>query len=210
MKFTATRRTTVRTAVALAGVATLGLALPSTNGEAATGPETSPPAASAQEARTISAQEGQTAHNRHSARIPRVAAAWAKAWNNADPRAMASLFTENGVYQDNAFQVAMTGPEGVATWVNITGKSIANTHVRVMDAFQQGNRIAVRWEFSGTDTGAFAKDRPATGKSFTVPATTVIDLKNGKIQQLTDYYNLADLLRQVGLPAGVWTPPPAQ
>ena len=36
-----------------------------------------------------------------------------------------------------------------------------------------------------------------------------MDLKGGKIQHLTDYYNLADLLRQVGLPAGVWTPPGA-
>lgn len=202
MKFTALRRTTARTAVALAGVATLGLALPSAHGVAATASETNSSA--------VSVQVGQTVQNRHGARIPHVAAAWAKAWNNADPRAMASLFAKNGVYQDNAFQVAMTGPQGAATWVDITGKSIANAHVRLVDAFQRGDRIAIRWEFSGTDTGAFAKDRPATGKSFTVPATTIIDLKHGKIQQLTDYYNLADLLRQVGLPAGVWTPPPAQ
>lgn len=154
--------------------------------------------------------EGETqpvAYNPHDTRLPRMVAAWADAWNTASPRKMAALFTEDGVYQDNAFQVAMTGPAGAAQWVTITEQSIKNAHVDVVDAFREGNKIAVRWNFSGADTGAFAKDRPATGKSFNVPVTTVMDLNGGKIQHLTDYYNLADLLRQVGLPAGVWTPP---
>ncbi|MGW5251113.1 ester cyclase [Streptomyces sp. NPDC004129] len=149
------------------------------------------------------------AYSRPDIRIPRMVAAWAEAWNTASPQKMAAMFTEDGVYQGNAFQVTMTGHAGVATWVAITEQGIKNAHVHVVDAFGEGDKIAVRWTFSGTDTGAFAKDRPATGKSFSVPATTVMDLKGGKIQHLTDYYNLADLLRQVGLPAGVWTPPGA-
>jgi steroid delta-isomerase-like uncharacterized protein len=159
----------------------------------------------AQAATPSSAQT--VAYGRHGARIPRVVAAWADAWNTANPQKMGALFAKDGVYQDNAFQVAMTGPKGAATWITITEQSVKNAHVDVVDAFRSGDKVAVRWNFSGTDTGAFDKDVPATGKSFTVPATTVIDLKGDKIQHLTDYYNLADLLRQAGLTSGPWTPP---
>ncbi|MYW90159.1 SgcJ/EcaC family oxidoreductase [Amycolatopsis rubida] len=142
-----------------------------------------------------------------SSRIPHVVKAWAEAWNAGDAAEMASLFTNDGTYRDNAFQVAMSGRQGVENWVNITERSIRDAHVDVRDAFRSGDRVAVRWTFSGTDTGAFDKTRPATGKSFRVPASTLIDLRGERIQQVTDYYNLADVLRQVGLPAGPWTPP---
>ncbi|MFE3172797.1 nuclear transport factor 2 family protein [Amycolatopsis sp. NPDC059090] len=150
---------------------------------------------------------GSVAQAQVSQRIPHVVKAWADAWNSGDAAKMASLFTDDGTYQDNAFQVAMSGQEGVANWVEITERSIRNAHVDVQDAFRSGDRIAVRWTFSGTDTGAFDKTRPATGKSFRVPVSTLIDLRGERIRQLTDYYNLADVLRQVGLPAGPWTPP---
>ncbi|MFC6089675.1 ester cyclase [Saccharothrix lopnurensis] len=149
------------------------------------------------------------AHHDHAHRSTPIADEWAAAWNTNSPERMAALFTDTGSYTDHAFQATFTGKDGVAGWVANTHASIEDPRVEIVDAFRSGDRVAVRWEFSGTDIGSFAEHLPPTGKSFTVPVLTHFELKNGKIARCEDYYNLADLLRQVGLPSGVWTPPGA-
>jgi steroid delta-isomerase-like uncharacterized protein len=141
--------------------------------------------------------------------LPRIVTRWAAAWNSGSPDRMAALFTADGVYEDLAFQTTFRGPEGVATWVSITTRSIRDARVEVLDAFRRGDRVAVRWTFSGRDTGAFAPGLPPTAGAFSVPASSLFELRGGKLRRVTDFYNLADLLRQVGLPAGAYTPAPA-
>lgn len=51
--------------------------------------------------------------------------------------------------------------------------------------------------------------QPPTGKSFSVPAASIFEMKGDKIRRVDDYYNLADLLGQLGLQPGAWVPPPA-
>lgn len=43
---------------------------------------------------------------------------------------------------------------------------------------------------------------PATGKSFSVPSASVGTIENGKIKTNTDYWNMHDLLRQLGVIPG--------
>ena len=137
--------------------------------------------------------------------IPPIVKKWAAAWESSDAAGMAKLFTADGVYDDFAFQARSTGPAGIAMWVNITGHSLPGAKADILDVFQSGDRIAIRWMFNATP----AKGNPlrATGRSFSVPVVTVLALKGGLIQRDSDYYNLADVLRQLGLPAGPWTPP---
>lgn len=73
---------------------------------------------------------------------------------------MAALFTDDGIYEDFAFQTSFRGTPGVARWVAITNASIRHAKVELVDAFRVGDRAATRWIFSGTDTGAFARDLP--------------------------------------------------
>jgi steroid delta-isomerase-like uncharacterized protein len=142
---------------------------------------------------------------------PRIVQQWATAWTTLNPVAMSKLFDRNGVYTDHAFQASFTGPAGAKTWVELTADSINPAKVTIHDTIVQGDRIAVTWTFSGTFTenSPFTPPYSAAGKSFAVPATSIITLHHGKIRSVDDYYNLADLLRQVGLPAGAYTPPTA-
>ncbi|WP_165956466.1 ester cyclase [Kribbella antibiotica] len=142
---------------------------------------------------------------------PRIVQQWANAWTTMNPVAMSNLFDKNGVYIDHAFQASFTGPAGAKLWVELTADSINPAKVAVHDTIAQGNNIAVTWTFSGTFTGdsPFTPPYTAEGKSFAVPATSIITLRHGKILKIDDYYNLADILRQVGLPAGAYTPPSA-
>ncbi len=58
--------------------------------------------------------------------LPPVVEAWANAWNDFDARGMAALFTEHGVYRDEAFQATFAGRDAVAAWVEIglVGKQV--------------------------------------------------------------------------------------
>ncbi len=187
-------RTTNRSSALVISAAALAAAL---GGTAAAAPASMP------------AQASVSAYGEHGNRSTRVVDQWAAAWNTNSPQRMAALFTDTGSYTDHAFQATFAGKDGVATWITITHTAIKNPKVEVLNSFRSGDRVAVRWEFSGTDTGAFAKHLPPTGKSFTVPVLTYFEMKGDKIQRCEDYYNVADLLRQVGLPAGAWTPPTA-
>jgi steroid delta-isomerase-like uncharacterized protein len=125
-------------------------------------------------------------------RIPRLVRQWADAWNTNDPQQMAALFTRDGVYEDFAFGARFTGREGVASWVTITWTALDEVEVDVTDTFRTADRISIRWTFRGQIAGA---PRP-----FAVPASSVLELRNGRIAYAGDYYNLAEVLKQSGLP----------
>jgi ketosteroid isomerase-like protein len=52
----------------------------------------------------------------------------------------------------------------------------------------------IEWMFSGTDKDVFK-----TGEKFSVRGVSVIDMRDGKIFRNVDYYDVATVMRQVGL-----------
>lgn len=137
--------------------------------------------------------------------VPHIVQAWANAWNTADSSAMAQLFTADGVYEDYAFQAVWTGPEQVAQWVDITAANIPGARVEIIEAYRVEDRATVRWVFHGTPERL--ADIEGTGTSFSVSAVSVLELEGERIARVSDFYNLANLLRQLGLEAGPWVPP---
>lgn len=81
--------------------------------------------------------------------------------------------------------------------MNFTRSVVPDARIEVLDAFRAGDRIAVRWTFSGTPDADFAPG--VTGRSFSVPGSSVFELQGREIQRVSDYYNLADLNAQIGL-----------
>lgn len=135
--------------------------------------------------------------------VPPLVQSWMDAWNSGDAQAMADLFTENGVYQDFAFGARAQGQAGVSSWVGLTVQNIPDAHGVILDAFQTGDRAAVQWVFSGTPLRMGPVE--GTGESFSVPATSVFILKGGRIQAVHDYYNRAEIFRQLGLPTDAFS-----
>lgn len=129
--------------------------------------------------------------------VPEVVQKWMDAWNSADASGMAALFTEGGVYQDYAFGAKVQGKDGVAGWVELTVQNIPDARGEIIDAFRVGDRAAVQWIFTGTPIRMGPVE--GTGKSFSVPATSVFVLEGNRIRAVHDYYNRAELFAQLGL-----------
>src|SRR3954454_6095039 len=110
----------------------------------------------------------------HASLVPPIVQRWMDAWNAKDPGAMSSLFTPEGKYEDLAFKISARGQKAVATWVQISIDHIPNLHGEVLDAFQSGDRVAVRWIFSGTPR--MLGPVQGTGKSYRLTVFTVIEL----------------------------------
>lgn len=170
-------------AATVAALAVSGASVPAASAKATNGPSVLVRAVTATGDRSSAAQR----------RVPRLVTQWARAWNTAAADDLASLFTARATYSDFAFGATFTGRAEIAEWVRITHRSIDNLDVEVTDAFRTSDRIAVRWTFSGQIVGA--------PKPFSVPASTVMEIRRGKITYNGDYYNLAEVLRQSGLPS---------
>lgn len=136
----------------------------------------------------------------HARGNPGVVTQWAAAWNGSDPQALAKLFVRDATYTDFGVNKVSTGRDGVAAWKYGTDQLIDGAHVTVKEAFRDGDRIAAETTYAGHIKGA-----PAP---FAVPMTTIFDLCGNLISADRDYYSLATLLAQSGLPAD-WTPPAA-
>ncbi|WBQ04392.1 nuclear transport factor 2 family protein [Kribbella sp. CA-293567] len=175
------------TAVLTVSVATAGVATVAAVGPAnaqVPAPASSAPAS----ASTVSAAASWGHHNSKA-----IVSQWETAWTKNQPAKMAALFTRDSTYTDLAFGAEWHGQAEIGNWVTKTHAVIKNTKVKVHTSFRSGNQIAIEWTFSGTMPGAT--------KPFAVPATTIIKLRGEKIVTNSDYYNLAVLLKQSGLPA---------
>jgi steroid delta-isomerase-like uncharacterized protein len=124
--------------------------------------------------------------------FPKIVQEWADAWNTGNGDRMATLFATDGMYQDFSLGYSFKGRAEVAKFVQESIKNVVDLHVNVTDAFRAGNRVALRFVFSGHVNGA--------PKAFSVPVLTVMELKGDKISYDGDYYNRLEVLRQSGLP----------
>ena len=58
--------------------------------------------------------------------------------------------------------------------------------------------IAFEWAFSGTNTGAWGPETPATNKSVTFSGVSFVRIKDGKIAYQGDYYDALGFNKQLG------------
>lgn len=138
--------------------------------------------------------------------IPPIVERWAAALNARNPEQVAALFTDDGVHEDLAFELVSRGQEEIANFFTLTLVGVPDSRVELMYAFQDGDRAAALWIWSGTYTGEFAPELPATGRPFAVSIASLFELKGDSIARIGDFYNLGPWLRQVGLAAGQGAP----
>ena len=95
------------------------------------------------------------------------------------------------------------GPGGFRGIVAGLRTGFPDIHYTVDDMIAEGDRVAVRWHWTGTNKGPF-RAFPATGKTFTNPGVGIFQFKDGKIVAATLETDRLGFLEQMGVvPPGV-------
>jgi steroid delta-isomerase-like uncharacterized protein len=90
-----------------------------------------------------------------------------------------------------------SGRQGVRAYVENTVGTFSDFKVVVDDVVAEGDKVAVRLTFSGTQKGAF-HGVPATGKSFSISAMAFARLADGKIAEWWENADVLGLMQQIG------------
>lgn len=119
-------------------------------------------------------------------------------WNTHDVEKIASFFTDDCVYDNLARGQIYRGKDQLKGWAKPSLDAIPDFKLDITSLFASGELLACEWVMTGTLSEG-SPELPATGKNFSVRGSTIVQLKNGKIQRNVDYWDLATFLRQVGL-----------
>src|SRR5438046_9988924 len=98
------------------------------------------------------------------------------------------------MYVQMSFGMTSQGTSNIHDFAQFFFTVVPDLHVEYLDSTIKGGHGTIEWIFSGTDKGIYS-----TGKTFSVRGVTVIDVHGGKISRNSDYYDLATILRELGL-----------
>lgn len=124
--------------------------------------------------------------------------AWIAAWNSHDVNAVAALGTDDVLYEDVPTGAVNHGTTELRRFAQFFFTAVPDLKLELVNAVGQsdlkGGHGLIEWILSGTDLGVYK-----TGKRFSVRGVTTFDTVGGRISRNSDYWDLATLLRQVGL-----------
>ena len=123
-----------------------------------------------------------------------IAENWISAWNSHDPDKLTAIFTADVTYEDVPFSAVNHGSAELRKFAASEFEGVPDLRVELANSSIQDGHGSIEWTFSGTDAGIFK-----TGKKFSVRGVSIVTVKNGKISRNLDYYDVATLMKQVGL-----------
>jgi len=118
-----------------------------------------------------------------------------------DSKKFASLFTDDGVFNDVSAGVKYRGKE-LGRVVDIYAAAFPDMHRELYDLYEIGEVIVVELSLNGTHKGPLALPAgiiPATGKEMHAPCCDVFRLKDGKVQSFNCYTAATIMMAQLGV-----------
>jgi steroid delta-isomerase-like uncharacterized protein len=125
--------------------------------------------------------------------------AYLEAWNAHDSAAVARHMAHDAIYEDVALGRVLHGPSEIASFVEEATRTSSDFRFEVVSLFAAGYDYANEWVMVGTNDRQ-VRGVPPTGRSFRVRGASIGKLDaSGRIAENRDYYNLAELLTQLGI-----------
>jgi predicted ester cyclase len=122
-------------------------------------------------------------------------------WNQRRLETIDELLTPNAVAHDLGGQGASTtGPEEFRNAAEQLLSAFGETHFTVDDIFGIGDRVAVRLTGRLKNTGSLGL-LPPTGAEISVPVMCIVHLKDGRIIEGWNCWDVATALRAANAPA---------
>jgi predicted ester cyclase len=103
-------------------------------------------------------------------------------WNKGDFRLGDRMFTGQVVLHYRGRDIPLTAESGVRI-VQMWREGFPDFHFKLEDMIVQGNKVALRIPFTGTNLGKFQGQEP-TGKKVSVSETLIIRIEDGKIAEM--------------------------
>ncbi|WP_044873702.1 SgcJ/EcaC family oxidoreductase [Pseudomonas sp. LFM046] len=122
------------------------------------------------------------------------------AWNAHDPDKAASFFAEDGVYFDATVGTPQKGRAAARdNVIKVFVGAVPDLKWKMTsEPIVSADGIAFQWEFSGTNSGPWSAETPATNKPLKFEGVSFVRIKNGKIVYQGDYYDALGFNKQLG------------
>lgn len=144
----------------------------------------------------LAAGDGQPANGARSA--AQVADELIAAWNDHDAERVAACYAPDYVGEDVAQAEPQHGPAEVRRLTAFYFRAFPDLQVSVDSFIVQGDQAVLVWTWRGTHRGTFMRI-PPTGRPVTVRGSTIFTLNGGLIRSAVRIWDVAGLLRAVGL-----------
>jgi steroid delta-isomerase-like uncharacterized protein len=119
-------------------------------------------------------------------------------FNSHDAEAAAAFFAEDAVLYDSGVATPAVGRRKIAALYARHYAAIPDAHVHVDRMVAESDTVVAEWTSSGTHRGKLM-GIPPTGKTVSFKGVSFIRYRNGVAVNDTRVWDLAGLLRQIGL-----------
>ena len=121
-----------------------------------------------------------------------------QAWNSHDIEKVLRFYSPAYVAEDVGQAFLLRGHEGIRAMLETYWQAFPDREFTVIDAVVQDSRMAIVWMAEGTHRGPIM-NIPATGHRVEVRGVSIIDVKDGLIVRGQYIWDLAGMLRHMGL-----------
>ena len=120
------------------------------------------------------------------------------AWNTRSHEKILPFYAPDYVVEDITAGRVREGWEGLKQWTGSVFAAFPNLHYTLVDNVETENKIVLHWLAKGNHQGPLMRI-PATGKNVFIHGMSILTLEKGKIKHGQVMWDLAGVLRQIGL-----------
>jgi steroid delta-isomerase-like uncharacterized protein len=121
-----------------------------------------------------------------------------QAWNSHDIEKVLSFYSPEYIADDVSQASLLRGHEGLRAMLESYWRAFPDLEFAVTDMVIEGPRVATVWVAAGTHQGTIM-NIPPTGHKVEVRGVSIIDVENGLIVRGQYIWDLAGMLRHMGL-----------
>lgn len=124
------------------------------------------------------------------------------AWNSRADEVILPFYTRDYVVEDITAGRVREGWDGMRQWTKSVFSAFPNLQYTLVDCVENDEKLVLHWLAKGNHQGPLMKI-PATGKNVYIHGMSILALENGKIKNGQVMWDLAGVLRQIGLLPGI-------
>ena len=127
------------------------------------------------------------------------------AYNDRNWDAVKNAVTSRYVYDEVGTNRKITGVDQVIETWRGWATAIPNSKAQIHTSFVSGDTVVLELTWKGTQTGPLQTPGgtiPPSGKTIEIRAVQITEITNGKAQATRHYFDMATLLKQIGVEIG--------